>query len=58
MSIIRDDEPPLFKSSDLNYIKRKIQEAEDFKKPEVVRTQIKSLDRLIQQKQLSIAMRL
>lgn len=48
MSIIRDEESPLFKTSDFTYTKRKITEAEDMNKSEVVKTSINSLDKLIQ----------
>ena len=48
MSIIRDEEPPLFKTSDFNYTKRKITEAEDMNKSDEVKTSIDSLDKRIQ----------
>ena len=47
MSIIREEEAPLFKTSDFIFIKRKITEAEDMNKNEVVKTSINSLDKLI-----------
>ena len=40
MSLIRDEEPPLFKTSDQNFTKRKIEEDQDIKKSEVIKTSI------------------
>jgi hypothetical protein len=40
MAINRDEEPPLFKSSDFNFTKRKIEEDEDVKKSEILKTSI------------------
>lgn len=40
MSILKDEEPPLFKSSDFAFIKRKIEEDEDIKKSEILKTSI------------------
>jgi hypothetical protein len=40
MAINRDEEPPLFKSSDFSFTKRKIEEDEDVKKSEILKTSI------------------
>jgi len=40
MFILQEEEPPLFKTSDQNFIKRKIEEDEDIKKSEVIKTSI------------------
>ena len=40
MSIIKDEEPPLFKTADANFTKLKIEEDEDLKKSEVIKTSI------------------
>jgi hypothetical protein len=40
MSILRDEEPPLFKTSDFTFTKRKIEEDEDIKKSDIVKTSI------------------
>lgn len=48
MSIIREEESPLFKTSDFIYIKRKITEAEEMNKNYYFKTSINSLEKLIQ----------
>lgn len=35
MFIIKDEEPPLFKTSDFTFTKRKIEEDEDIKKSDI-----------------------
>ena len=40
MSILREEEPPLFKTSDFTYTKRKIEEDEDIKKSDIVKTSL------------------
>lgn len=40
MSILKDEEPPLFKTSDYTFTKRKIEEDENIKKSEIVKTSI------------------
>jgi hypothetical protein len=40
MSILRDEEPPLFKTSDFNFTKRKLEEDEDIKKSEILKISI------------------
>src|SRR5438477_63059 len=40
MSILKDEEPPLFKTSDFTFTKRKIEEDDDIKKSETVKTSL------------------
>lgn len=40
MSILRDEEPPLFKASDFAFTKRKIEEDEDTKKSDILKISI------------------
>lgn len=40
MSILKDEEPPLFKTADFTFTKRKIEEDDDIKKSETVKTSL------------------